>query len=215
MEMRKRTFLKELRNRLENNNCKDIDDVIQYYDELIEDTIDRTGRSEDDVVYDLGPISEIVARVTNNRNSEKEYFERDNKIHYDELDESSYRSTQNTSTVNKPQNKSFRDSFNSLSTGVKIAIGIVTLPIWLGLLLSFVGIIVGMACSAVGLGVAGVVCISHGIAQGILANQIFEIGLGILLFGAALVVVPLVINIVKLLIKGLIKVVNWLFGGKK
>ena len=89
MEMRKRTFLKELRNRLENNNCKDIEDVIQYYDELIEDTIDRTGRSEDDVVYDLGPISEIVARVTNNRNSEKEYFERDNKIHYDELDESS------------------------------------------------------------------------------------------------------------------------------
>ena len=68
--MRKKTFLKELRNRLEKNKCKDVDDVIQYYDELIEDTIDRTNRSEDDVVYDLGPISEIVARVTNNRNPE-------------------------------------------------------------------------------------------------------------------------------------------------
>ena len=82
--MRKKTFLKELRNRLEKNKCKDVDDVIQYYDELIEDTIDRTNRSEDDVVYDLGPISEIVARVTNNRNPENNYFENDKylKIHY-------------------------------------------------------------------------------------------------------------------------------------
>ena len=209
--MRKRTFLKELRNRLENSNCNDVDDVIQYYDELIEDTIDRTNKSEDDVVYDLGPISEIVARVTNNRSQENNYFEKDNKIHYDELDEEPNRNIRSSSS----QAKRAKDSFDSLSTGIKILIGIVTMPVWFSLLVAYIGIIIAMVCTSIGLGVGAVACIMHGIAQAGIGNSLFEIGLGVLLFGLTLVVVPLVIKIVSLLIKLLVKFIKWLFATSK
>ncbi|MBE6137519.1 MAG: DUF1700 domain-containing protein [Erysipelotrichaceae bacterium] len=221
MNMRKRTFLKELRFRLESCNCKDIDDVIQYYDELIEDTIERTGKDEDSVVYDLGPISEIVSRVAvGNRSSEKDYFEKDNKIHYDEYNENNYQDkAQPNAESTQTQRKTVTEYVSGLSTGVKIAIGIATLPIWLGLLLAYVGIIVGLSCASFAIGVAGIVCIIHGCTQAVLSNIIFEIGLGFVLIGVTCIVFPIVINIVKLLLKGLVWVINWLFttckGGNK
>ena len=206
--MRKKTFLKELRNRLEKNKCKDVDDVIQYYDELIEDTIDRTNRSEDDVVYDLGPISEIVARVTNNRNPENNYFENDNKIHYDELDEANSSVNKNTKRKNYYSNK-------KSSNGFKILIGILTMPVWLALIIAYVGVIIGMVISAISLGASSVLCIIHGIALAGVGNKFFEIGVGVVLFGVTLFVIPLVIKIVTLLFKILIKIVKWLFGSSK
>ncbi|MCI5583266.1 MAG: DUF1700 domain-containing protein [Anaeroplasma sp.] len=206
--MRKKTFLKELRNRLEKNKCKDVDDVIQYYDELIEDTIDRTNRSEDDVVYDLGPISEIVARVTNNRNPENNYFENDNKIHYDELDEANSSVNKNTKRKNYYSNK-------KSSNGFKILIGILTMPVWLALIIAYVGVIIGMVISAIALGASSVLCIIHGIALAGVGNKFFEIGVGVVLFGVTLFVIPLVIKIVTLLFKILIKIVKWLFGSSK
>ena len=206
--MRKKTFLKELRNRLEKNKCKDVDDVIQYYDELIEDTIDRTNRSEDDVVYDLGPISEIVARVTNNRNPENNYFENDNKIHYDELDEANSSVNKNTKRKNYYSNK-------KSSNGFKIFIGIITMPVWLALIIAYVGVIIGMVISAIALGASSVLCIIHGIALAGVGNKFFEIGVGVVLFGVTLFVIPLVIKIVTLLFKILIKIVKWLFGSSK
>lgn len=206
--MRKKTFLKELRNRLEKNKCKDVDDVIQYYDELIEDTIDRTNRSEDDVVYDLGPISEIVARVTNNRNPENNYFENDNKIHYDELDEAN-------SSVNKNTNRKNYYSNKKSSNGFKILIGIITMPVWLALIIAYVGVIIGMVISAIALGASSVLCIIHGITLAGVGNKFFEIGVGVVLFGVTLFVIPLVIKIVTLLFKILIKIVKWLFGSSK
>lgn len=206
--MRKKTFLKELRNKLEKNKCKDVDDVIQYYDELIEDTIDRTNRSEDDVVYDLGPISEIVARVTNNRNPENNYFENDNKIHYDELDEANSSVNKNTKRKNYYSNK-------KSSNGFKILIGILTMPVWLALIIAYVGVIIGMVISAIALGASSVLCIIHGIALAGVGNKFFEIGVGVVLFGVTLFVIPLVIKIVTLLFKILIKIVKWLFGSSK
>ena len=206
--MRKKTFLKELRNRLEKNKCKDVDDVIQYYDELIEDTNDRTNRSEDDVVYDLGPISEIVARVTNNRNPENNYFENDNKIHYDELDEANSSVNKNTKRKNYYSNK-------KSSNGFKILIGILTMPVWLALIIAYVGVIIGMVISAIALGASSVLCIIHGIALAGVGNKFFEIGVGVVLFGVTLFVIPLVIKIVTLLFKILIKIVKWLFGSSK
>ena len=206
--MRKKTFLKELRNRLEKNKCKDVDDVIQYYDELIEDTIDRTNRSEDDVVYDLGPISEIVARVTNNRNPENNYFENDNKIHYDELDEANSSVNKNTKRKNYYSNK-------KSSNGFKILIGIITMPVWLALIIAYVGVIIGMVISAIALGASSVLCIIHGIALAGVGNKFFEIGVGVVLFGVTLFFIPLVIKIVTLLFKILIKIVKWLFGSSK
>ena len=57
--MNKIDFLNELSSSLSSLSKSERDDLVQYYDELIEDTIDRTNRSEDDVVY-VSTIPDIV-----------------------------------------------------------------------------------------------------------------------------------------------------------
>ena len=51
--MTKREFLRRLRKKL---NCNDKDDIIAYYNELIEDKMDKTGLTEEEVIDRLDDI---------------------------------------------------------------------------------------------------------------------------------------------------------------
>ena len=61
--MRKREFLRRLGQELSHLDRDERNDILDYYDELIEDRIEKTGNSESDVIYDLGEIEDIARRV--------------------------------------------------------------------------------------------------------------------------------------------------------
>ena len=62
--MKKAEFLTVLRNELEKNKVNDIDSIIEYYDELIEDKIEQDKKKDEvGVVAALGSVSEIVRNV--------------------------------------------------------------------------------------------------------------------------------------------------------
>lgn len=69
--MTKREFLRRLRKKL---NCNDKDDIIAYYSELIEDKMDKTGLTEEEVIDRL---DDIVRKT----NSQSRVYQ---KIKYDE-----------------------------------------------------------------------------------------------------------------------------------
>ena len=58
--MNKVEFLNELSSSLSSQR----DDLIQYYDELIEDRKERTNQSEEEIIASLGSIDEIVRKTT-------------------------------------------------------------------------------------------------------------------------------------------------------
>lgn len=58
-------------------NCNDKDDIIAYYNELIEDKMDKTGLTEEEVIDRLDDIDDIVRKT----NSQSGVYQ---KIKYDE-----------------------------------------------------------------------------------------------------------------------------------
>ena len=44
-------------------NCDDKDDIIAYYNELIEDKMDKTGLTEEEVIDDLDDIDDLVRKT--------------------------------------------------------------------------------------------------------------------------------------------------------
>ena len=62
--MNKVEFLNELSSSLSSLSKSERDDLIQYYDELIEDRKERTNQSEEEIIASLGSIDEIVRKTT-------------------------------------------------------------------------------------------------------------------------------------------------------
>lgn len=200
--MRKREFLRELRNRLNRTGCRETEDIIEYYDELIEDTIERTGKREEDVIYDLGHISDIVLRVnTGQRPVEQE----EKRIRYDE-----YEKEERTIPTKKTEKRGRKSG--SVLIGVLIAV--LTFPIWFGILVALVGIIIGAVGAGIGIGIGGIIFIGYGIStlSAGLANALFQIGLGIIFIGLTLILAPLLVKIISALMKLVIRFVKWLLG---
>lgn len=202
--MRKREFLRELRKRLNRTGCRETEDIVEYYDELIEDTIDRTGKREEDVVYDLGPISDIVIRVNTGRGTATE--SRESRIRYDE-----YEGEEKGKPVR--ENKS-RKKEKSGSVLIGVLVAVLTFPIWFGILMALVGIVIGAVCAGIGIGIAGICFIGYGICTlgAGFANALFQIGLGIVFIGLTFILAPLLVKIISGLMKLVIRFVKWLMG---
>lgn len=207
--MRKREFLKKLRIRLKTDGCQEVDDIIEYYDELIEDRIDRTGETEEEVVYSLGTIDEIAVRV-NSSNSNQNNINND-KIYYDEYDESkdNEKPASNRSTSKENKKLSKNDSF---ALGVVIAV--ITSPLWIGAVFGLGAAIFGISVGGIAICIGGFACIAYGIPllASSIGNGAFVIGLGIILIALATIIIPLIIKLIKLIIKAIIYVVKWLLG---
>lgn len=207
--MRKREFLRELRTRLERIDCREIEDVLEYYDELIEDTIDRTGKSEEEVVRDLGPIRDIILRV----NPSKEVRgTRDDKIYYDE-----YKSDDSTRRYEPRHDIERRAKPKKKNYFVRALIAIITFPIWFTILAVLVALIIAAVAAGIGIGLAGISYIVYGIVhfRASTGNAIFQCGVGVVAIAIALILAPLLIKIVGFLVKLVIRFVKSLVGISK
>ena len=139
--MNKVEFLNELSSSLSSLSKSERDDLIQYYDELIEDRKERTNQSEEEIIASLGSIDEIVRKTTGIKKE---------KIVIDDPEiVSSYKEI-------KSKNKSSNNN-----TILKIVIIAITFPIWIGLVIGFLGCLIGFFASGVGLGIGELLVLSE------------------------------------------------------
>lgn len=196
IEMKKREFLRKLSKRLDYLSKREVDDILDYYDELIEDTIDRTGKREEDVIYDLGPIDEIVRKVNPNRTYEKIRYEEDEPI--------------------RPSKKRYyaRKKESSPRTLAVIIILLLLFPVWFAVCTVLLSLMIASIAAGIGIILGGGFSIFGGIMNmsSHLTNAIFQVGTGVLLIGVSFLLVPLLLKICSLIFKLFIKFFRWLFG---
>ena len=174
--MNKVEFLNELSSSLSSLSKSERDDLIQYYDELIEDRKERTNQSEEEIIASLGSIDEIVRKTTGIKKE---------KIVIDDPEiVSSYKEI-------KSKNKSSNNN-----TILKIVIIAITFPIWIGLVIGFLGCLIGFFASGVGLGIGGIACLigSFFILSSRIGDAILHMGCGCILIGLSLIIVPSLIK---------------------
>lgn len=169
--MTKREFLRRLRKKL---NCDDKDDIIAYYNELIEDKLDKTGLTEEEVIDDLDDIDDIV-RKTNGQSGVYQ------KIKYDE-DEI-------------PKKKRKSSSGNILTKILYFPMAIVAFALYLALICLCVSLGLSLGLSGIAMIIFGIINLHTSISQGVIM-----ISLGILSIGLTLIVVPLIYKLVALII---------------
>lgn len=169
--MTKREFLRRLRKKL---NCDDKDDIIAYYNELIEDKMDKTGLTEEEVIDDLDDIDDIV-RKTKGQSGVYQ------KIKYDE-DEI-------------PKKKRKSSSGNILTKILYFPMAIVAFALYLALICLCVSLGLSLGLSGIAMIIFGIINLHTSISQGIIM-----ISLGILSIGLTLIVVPLIYKLVALII---------------
>ena len=174
--MNKVEFLNELSSSLSSLSKSERDDLIQYYDELIEDRKERTNQSEEEIIASLGSIDEIVRKTTGIKKE---------KIVIDDPEiVSSYKEI-------KSKNKSSNNN-----TILKIVIIAITFPIWIGLVIGFIGCLIGFFASGVGLGIGGIALISRSFfaLSSSIGDAILNMGCGCILIGLSLIIVPSLIK---------------------
>lgn len=202
--MRKREFLRELSRRLNNMDRHEANDIIEYYDELIEDTIERTGRREEDVIYDLGSIAEIVKRVNPSKYNINE--EKSEKIRYDEFEDEEVKSEKIRKSKTKKEKVIGVVKSNSF---LGVVLTIITFPIWFPIMMAIIGVIIGIAVAGIALVIGGIACFIYGIVQagGSLGFGLFYVGTGVLLIGLSCIFIPLIVKlltwIINLICKGI------------
>lgn len=169
--MTKREFLRRLRKKL---NCNDKEDIIAYYNELIEDKMDKTGLTEEEVIDRLDDIDDIVRKI----NGQSGKYQ---KIKYDE-DE-----------IPKKKHKS--SSGNILKKILYFPMAIVAFALYLALICLCVSLGLSLGLSGIAMIIFGIINLHTSISQGVLM-----ISLGILSIGLTLIVVPLIYKLVALII---------------
>lgn len=238
--MRKREFIRELSRRLGDMPEKERENVIDYYDELIEDTIERTNKSEEEVIYELGSINDIVKRVKPAREKihyEEEIIEIDDEdIVREERDSDDYeeykrfkaqqaRKAARKEKVEVKESKLVKEEVSNKKSDnsdgsliiAKVLILILTFPIWFGFMSGLIGCIIGFTAAGIGIGVGGVASVIIGVSTfaSSVTNAIFYIGVGLALIGLACIIFPLLVKFVVFLFKLLVRFIKWVFKTKK
>lgn len=174
--MNKVEFLNELSSYLSSLSKSERDDLIQYYDELIEDRKERTSQSEEEIIASLGSIDEIVRKTTGIKKE---------KIVIDD--------PEIVSSCKKEEPKKKSSSNNTILKAVIFAI---TFPIWIGLVIGFIGCLIGFFASGVGLGIGGIACLigSFFVLSSSIGDAILHMGCGCILIGLSLIIVPSLIK---------------------
>lgn len=180
--MTRRMFMEQLEKLLVGVPVSDRSDALLYYS----DYFDEAGIEEDMIVPEsVGTPEQIAKRIMKDSgvNNSNNYYGDNNKTennHYYYGDVNS-------------NNRSGTD--NTVKILVAVLIAVVTFPIWSGIgiaVLSIIlGIVVGLAGAIIGLGVAGVALMVAGIASsvGSVAVGVLLVGTGMLLLGIAILLV--------------------------
>ncbi|MCM1557488.1 MAG: DUF1700 domain-containing protein [Anaeroplasma bactoclasticum] len=206
--MRKREFLRRLGDELSHLDREERNDILDYYDELIEDTIEKTGQREADVIYDLGEIEDIARRVDPS-------YKR--KIRYEEEEErprcESRRRTHEYEHRRRREEKADRGA----KTGIGIVLLICLFPVWIVLFSCLFAAMMAIIGAGVGCFAGGIVCIWNGgtLFATSWAHAVFRIGIGVTLIGIVLIVGPLLLKIVTFIGHIILSIFRWLFGGRR
>ena len=213
--MRKREFLRRLGDELSHLDREERNDILDYYDELIEDTIEKTGQREADVIYDLGEIEDIARRVDPS-------YKR--KIRYEEEEERPRRESRRRTREYERRNHTYERRNRReerTDSGTKTGIGIVLLiclfPVWIVLFSCLFAAMIAIIGAGIGCFAGGIVCIWNGstLFATSWAHALFRIGIGVTLIGVVLIVGPLLLKIVTFIGHIILSVFRWLFGGRR
>ncbi|MDE6655475.1 MAG: DUF1700 domain-containing protein [Anaeroplasmataceae bacterium] len=204
--MRKREFLRRLGDELSHLDREERNDILDYYDELIEDTIEKTGQREADVIYDLGEIEDIARRVDPS-------YKR--KIRYEDEEERPRRESRRREIRERREVKRRRDS--DTRTGIGIVLLICLFPVWIVLFSCLFAAMMAIIGAGVGCFAGGIVCIWEGgtLFATSWAHAVFRIGIGVTLIGVVLIVGPLLLKIVSCIGHVIVAFFRWLFGGRR
>ena len=206
--MRKREFLRRLGDELSHLDREERNDILDYYDELIEDTIEKTGQSEADVIYDLGEIEDIARRVDPS-------YKR--KIRYEEEEERPRRESRRRTREYEHRRRRVEERDSGAKTGIGIVLLICLFPVWIVLFSCLFAAMMAIIGAGVGCFAGGIVCIWNGstLFATSWAHAVFRIGIGLTLIGVVLIVGPLLLKIVTFIGHIILSIFRWLFGGRR
>lgn len=187
--MSKQEFLKQLAFRLHHLQAEERNDIINYYDELIEDKKDREGLDEEAIIKELGSLDDIAKRVAP-KGSEV-------KIHYDE---------------EKKEEKGPNEAKDT-----KLIMSIVSIPVCFIVGMIMFSLITTMVVMCIAFVSSGLGCVT--LAIGSFTSDplvaIFELASGLMLLGLALIITPLFSKGIKLLSGWIKKMYNKYFSSNK
>ena len=199
-KMRKREFLRKLNSRLSHLDRSEREDILDYYDELIEDSIDRTGKTEAEVIYDLGELDDIVRRVDPYHRS---------KMRYDEFEEEKEKQVDRKRDVPRRKEKSGNAAsslWRTLLTILKVIFFIALTIACFVVFISGIGIFFG--------GIYMIIVSALNFDDGFTIT-LFRIGVGIGMMGGTCIVIPLILKILSWIWKVIRSFLNALSGKKR
>ena len=184
-------FLAELSRKLDKLPKEEFENVLRYYDEVF---LDAGVEKESETAENLGDIDEIARQILIDNNiapdGEPEFFvqekhdDRQNNKAYTNNQTYNYSSDQNSNNTFNNQNYAYKKNSN---LGWKIAVIILTFPIWLPLIIILAALAFAFVVTAISLIfaliVTGVACVIGGIVT--LFTEPF---LGMIVLGIGLVV---------------------------
>lgn len=185
--MNKKEFIERLRREIRNLPYDEVEKTITYYEEIISDRMED-GASEEEAVASLG-TPEAIAR--------------------------DLQANQPFSTIIKRKVEDYKERRSSENTALVIVLLIVLFPFWFPVLMSGLGVLVGLfatiggiivafwaASIAIGIGGIGLIISSaFGFATSYIPTGFFSIGSGIALIGLSIIAVIISIYATKGIIK--------------
>lgn len=194
--MNKFEYLSKLKGCLSSLPAKERKEAVRYYEELFNDA---GSDNEQTVISNLGSPQKLAHTILND----------DNGI--------SYALNQTKKGV-----KSVRKKLTPKQTAIAVILIILTLPIWGGILLAIAGVVLALfaasAITLVAILISGIALICMGVAYLINTTSIalvligVGLSLGSITFLLFMPIMNLVFNLLKLIIKGLIKLFNKIVG---
>lgn len=208
--MRKDEYLNILSDRLNVLPADEYRDIMEYYREYFEDAGEE---NEENVIRELGDVEELAKRIIKENMDEGEtsqstaygsYNAGSNTYNNNSGAYNQPYSTQNGTytNMNAPYGQSnqpytqmngqpyvpYQPKESGLSTGWKVVIAILTSPIWLGLLIGVLGVILGFGVAAAVCFFVGIATIIAGIAVvgASAATCIFFVGGGLIVIAVSL-----------------------------
>lgn len=237
--MSKNEFMKELSILLDELPAEEREEALRYYDSYFEEA----GADQEQIVMDeLGSPGRIAAQILRDYRTEKEagvYTEHGYQEQEKEKQTPVRYAGEEKQQEEAQQSGEGRDSgvyvkkkgLNGGLLAVIIIVAILTFPIWIAVLGTAFGLLMGLFGASVGLiagfGVGGIFCILGGIVLfGIGIAEMFTIPVigavfvaaGLILFGFGCLMIAAVGGIIRLavwIVNGIIKGLNRLFHGRK
>jgi len=218
--MRKDEYLQILSDRLSVLPADEHRDIMEYYKEYFEEAGED---NEEDVIRELGNVEELAANILkeNGRlyNKENELYNKVSQPYttqngtYTQANIPYGQQEQTYNYINGQQYMPYETQNTGLSTGWKVAIAILTFPIWFGIVTAIFGVIFGFGAGAFTCFFAGISVIIAGFATigaGTGTFMLF-VGAGFIVIAVSLLLLMGCVGLCQLVSK----LVKLIFGQKK